>query len=291
MKEFAVLAEVENFLEASELLFISQSSLSKHIKSLEAELGAQLFDRSTRHVRITDVGSVFLEFAKQVTGLQVECAAKIRRLSTQELGSLTIGTIPIMAAYGITDLIATFRRQNPDFSVSLMEGDAALVKDALQRGDCDLAFVRDEGAEEPDFCKLPFASDSLAVVLPVNHRLAGRNTVRLDELATEDFLLLAKGSLMHALSVKACQSSGFDPHVVFTGQRAENIIDLAGQGMGVGLLMRKAGRRLLSSRSVLVAVTPAVTTYVKIYYPKDAALSVTARHFIDSAIVNHTVIK
>ncbi len=289
IKEFAVLAEVQNYLAASELLFISQSSLSKHIKALEAELGAPVFDRSTRHVRLNDVGQVFLEYAREVVALQYQCTARIRSLTADHSQALGIGAIPVMAPYGITDAIAAFKRENPLFSVTLLEGDAKALKQALQQGRCELAFIRDDGEDDPDFCKIPFAADSLAAVLPASHPLAGRKSLPLERLAGEDFMLLTPGSLLHELSLKACREAGFEPHVVFTGQRAENIIYLVGQGMGVGLLMRKAARRLLHRGVSVIEVSPPVTTYVKIYYRSDADLTPTARHFIDSLIVHHTI--
>ncbi|MGC3992855.1 MAG: LysR family transcriptional regulator [Propionicimonas sp.] len=289
IKEFAVLAEVQNYLEASDLLFISQSSLSKHIKALEAELGAPLFDRSTRHVRLNEAGAVFLEFARQVVALQYQTATRIRTMTSQRAYALTIGSIPVMAPYGILDAIAAFRRENADFSVSLIEGDAKALKDALRRNECELAFIRDDGEDDPTFSKIPFAQDALAAVLPATHALVGRKTVRLTELAQEDFMLLSPGSLLHELSVKACEDAGFEPKVVFTGQRAENILDLVSQGMGVGLLMRKAAKRLVRDRVAIIEVVPPVTTFVKIYYRSDQQLSPTARHFIDSVIVNQTI--
>ena len=60
LKEFVVLAKIENYMEAAENLFISQSTLSKHIKSLETELGINLFDRTTRQVKLNEAGRVFL---------------------------------------------------------------------------------------------------------------------------------------------------------------------------------------------------------------------------------------
>lgn len=290
IKEFAVLAEVQNYLEASELLFISQSSLSKHIKALEAEIGASVFDRSTRHVRLNEVGRVFLEYAKQVVALQYQYTTRIRSLTAARPPALGIGAIPVMGPYGITDAIAAFKRENPDFSVTLLEGDAKTLKQALRQGRCELAFIRNDGEDDPDFCRLSFAADSLAGILPAAHPLVGRKTLRLERLAEEDFMLLAPGSLLHELSLKACRDAGFEPHVVFTGQRAENIIDLVGQGMGVGLLMRKAAKRLLNRRDVaVIEVTPPVTTYIKIYYRSDADLTPTARHFIDFLVVHRTI--
>lgn len=289
LKEFVVLAEVQNYLQASEALFISQSSLSKHVKALEAELGATVFDRSTRRVRLTEAGAVFLEYAKQVVALHYECTTRIRTLTATRRHALRIGTIPVMAPYGITASIAAFRRANADFSVTLTEGDAAALKQGLHRGECDLAFIRDDGADDPQFLTIPFATDSLAAVLPAGHRLGRRKTVRLAQLADDDFMLLPPGSLLHTMSLQACAEAGFEPRVVFTGQRAENIIDLAGQGMGVGLLMRKAARRLLTPQVHLVEVAPPVVTHVRIYHRADAVLSPTARHFIDAVIVGRAI--
>ena len=70
IKEFVVLAETENYLEAAESLFISQSTLSKHIKIIEKELDVQLFDRTTRKVHLNKYGKMFLKYAKEISHLQ-----------------------------------------------------------------------------------------------------------------------------------------------------------------------------------------------------------------------------
>lgn len=291
VKEFTVLAEVQNFLRASELLFISQSSLSKHIKALEAEMGVLLFDRSTRRVQLTEAGAVFLDFAGQVVELQYRLAARIRAVGGTHQRSLVIGSIPVMGPYGIVGAIGAFARQNTDLSVTLIEGEAKALKQALLRDECELAFVRDEGGDDSEFSRIPFAEDALAAVLPPSHPLAKRGSIDLSELASEDFMLLPAGSLVHDLALSACAQAGFEPNVVFTGERAENIIDLVNEGMGVGLLMLKAASRLVgvTDKVSVVPLDPAVTTYIKIYYRSDRELPQTARHFIDSLIVNHAI--
>jgi DNA-binding transcriptional LysR family regulator len=291
VKEFTVLAEVRNFLRASELLFISQSSLSKHVKAIENELGVSLFDRSTRHVRLTEAGEVFLDFASQVVELQYRMKSRVRAVGTARRHSLSIGSIPVMEPYGITAAIGAFARQNTDLSVSVIEGDAKALKQALLRGECELAFVRDEDDDGTEFSKLSFATDALAAVLPTKHPLATRGVIRLQELVRENFLLLPAGSLVHELAVAACHEAGFEPNIIFTGERAENIIDLAAEGMGVGLLMQKAAVRLvgLATKVAVVRLEPSVLTHIKIYYCAGQQLSETSRHFIDSLIVNHAV--
>lgn len=96
VKEFIALTKTENYLEAAENLFTSQSSLSKHIKSLEAELGTTLFDRTTRQVKLNEA----------------------------EEQTLTIGSIPIMTPYSITDMLIDFKKANVKINLSIIEGEA-----------------------------------------------------------------------------------------------------------------------------------------------------------------------
>lgn len=90
LKEFIVLAKIENYLEAAENLYISQSSLSKHIKSLEAELGTTLFDRTTRQVKLNEAGRVFLKYAQQMIEIQYQFNTALLNLKEAEEQSLTI---------------------------------------------------------------------------------------------------------------------------------------------------------------------------------------------------------
>ena len=80
LKEFIVLAETKNFWEASERLYMNQSTLSKHIKSLENDLGVALFTRTTRRVELTNYGEIFLPYAKSVTRSEVEGISAIQRM-------------------------------------------------------------------------------------------------------------------------------------------------------------------------------------------------------------------
>ena len=80
LKEFVVLAETKNFWEASDRLYMNQSTLSKHIKSLENELGVDLFLRTTRRVELTNYGQTFLPYAKSITHFEFEGISAIRSL-------------------------------------------------------------------------------------------------------------------------------------------------------------------------------------------------------------------
>ena len=286
-KEFVVLAQTRNFLEASNQLFISQSSLSKHIKSLEKELGVTLLDRSTRKVELSSIGRVFLPYAKRIARTNYELQTALFDQLENERMILTIGSIPVMAPYGITNILALFEHDNAGHHLQLFEGDADELKEMLRRDKLELAFIRewdgdvrrDSGDEE--FSTVPYANDHLVAVLPNEHKLAVRECIRLSELAHEEFLLLPKGSVMHALILDACAVEGFVPQIRYQGNRAENIIDLVARGMGVSLLMQKPVAYLATSDIALVDVEPTIDTQIKVYFRRGEELSPAAKQFLE----------
>lgn len=282
-REFAVLAETENFLDASEALFISQSTLSKHIKAMENELDVQLFERTTRRVRLNENGRIFLRYARQIASIQYQYTSEFNSRSEKERHRLHIGSVPVLASYNITEAIVRFKKDNKNMYVELTEGDSDALKTLLRQGKCELAFIRSSPEEaDEEFAKIPYASDSLVAVLSKNHPFADRESLSWDELEKEDLLLLRPESMVHQLCKKYCREAGFEPHIIYTGERADNIIDLVEKEMGISLLMKKPIQHLAKSRVALVDIKPPVISNIQIYFKKDTTLSEAARQFISS---------
>lgn len=284
--EFIVLSKTRNFLEASEQLNISQSSLSKHMQSLEKELGVTLLDRSTRKVSLSKEGRVFLPFAQKMSRLDYEMRNALSEDSRLEQKVLGIGSIPVMTPYGITKILADYERDNPGVRLRIQENDAAQLKEMMRKGDLELAFVRewdteDEEGGDAEFHSLTYATDELVAVLPLAHPLASMGKVALSELSDEDFLLLPSGSVMYSLILDVCSRAGFVPRVRYSGSRADNIIDLVSRGMGVSLLMKKPAAYLDNQRVVLVDVDQTFRTYIKLYRLSGRRLSAEARSFYE----------
>lgn len=263
--EFAILAQSRTFLDAADLLFMSQSTLSKHIMSMERELGCTLIDRTQRHVTLTPQGETFLTYAQKIATLQHRYLSALRSDQTAPTEHITVGSIPIMAPYGITDAVIDFQQASPNYQVELIEGEGDKLKQMLLREDIDLAFIRDAGADEPEFKKIPFTSDRLVAVLPEDHSLAQRDHLEVGDLRDENFLMLPQGSFVSDLVVNLCSEAGFSPRITFTGKRAENIISLVARGAGVSLLMRRPAESLAGGKVALVDIDPAITTQVRIF--------------------------
>ena len=285
--EFVVLAQTCNYLQAADQLFISQSSLSKHIKALERELGVELFNRTTRRVQLTEHGRVFLPFARRIASAGHEALVALDNARDNERRVLEMGTIPVMVPYGITKLLRDFERDHPNVRLRITEGDADMLRDRLRKHTLDLAFIREwdggvaNDGDDSEFATIDYAEDRLAAVLPAGHPLAARPTIRLSELANEEFLLLPQGTVMDALITDACAVEGFVPEVRYRGTRAENIIDLVSRGMGVSLLMRTPAAYLTRSAVSIVDLEQPIVTKIRLYRLRDQEPSPEARKFLN----------
>ena len=288
LQEFLVLAETCNYREAADRLYMAQSSLSKHIISLETELGVSLFERTTRNVRLTDYGTQLIPYARQITGLTYQFEAELMQKNAD---LLTIGTIPTMAQYNIIDLILTFKEKYPDTRVRISEDDTLLLKAGLLNRKYELAFIRDGN---PPFStatsaddlieKTKYQDDYVVAIIPSEHSLHGRSTIALPELKNHRLCLLKEGTLLFNVCLKACQAADFVPNIFFESHRISNIITMAAKGNCVALLLNQHLKYINDNHAALTAfsvaeVLPRITTTVSLARLKTEKLSPAAVEF------------
>lgn len=297
-REFVILAETQNYWAAAERLFIGQSSLSKHIKTLEKSLGAPLFDRTSRRVELTDFGKLMLPYAQSVAKLQYEYEAAAFNYLHEENEVLNVASIPAMAHYGITDLLIRFQLDFPTVRVNTHEADTLDVRERLLDRRCDLAFFRDSVAylehdpdKEAQLTKIPFFHDMLVAVLPRDHPLAGEKSLELRQLADEYFTFIKEGSMPYTLCMRACREAGFIPQVLFTSHNLEALLDMVSKGSCVSLLF--AGHVQFphdvafpdGRPFAVVPVTPEIQTTVYLGHLKNTPLSPAAAHFVEYCMI------
>jgi DNA-binding transcriptional LysR family regulator len=280
IKEFILLVETVNFAAAADALFISQATLSRHIMDIEEELKVPLFYRTSRKVILSEYGAVFLPYAKKMVTVQNEYTSELVRTHKANDSSITIGALQAMSCYNIMEPIALFKLKEPHIHFSIIQEKSPMLHDRLRNGDCDFAFMRDLGTEKDcEFDKLPFATDSLAVALSVNHPLAFADKIHLQQLKDEDFLLMPKYTTTYKLAMNACQKAGFEPHLAFDGTTGRAIFDMVGHGLCVSLLMKKPALQMCGLNSVLTDIDPPEHSYINLVY-NYASLSTTGRHFL-----------
>jgi DNA-binding transcriptional LysR family regulator len=247
LRYFIVLAEELNFSRAAERLHIAQPPLSQQIRSLEDELGLQLFDRTTRPLRLTPAGQVFLEQARQVF-MQVEQAmVSAQRASRGELGRLTVGINTSIANSLLPDILRTFRRRFPDVELVLHEQSSYQQLQELCDRKIDVGFVNLHHLQNIDennntFSFIPILQEPFVLVLPESHPLAAQTQVSLEALADELFILppahLPSGLYYQIVSL--CQHVGFSPKVKQEATWMSTVLSLVAGGVGISLLPANA---------------------------------------------------
>jgi LysR family transcriptional activator of glutamate synthase operon len=277
--DFAVIAKLGSFSLAAEEVFISQSSLSKHIMALEKELNVQLFDRTSRKVALSEAGSQILPYANQV----FEIKERITRIAAEEVGRqervIKIASIPVMAQYDITGAIARFQKERPEINLSITEYDQCEILRLLESGECELAFTRKSREESAILEYTTFCKDYLVVVLPRAHRLSAEKALQLQQLENEEFLFLDKRTVFYKLCFDLCSGAGFEPKIKYSGNRPENIIELVSQGMGIALLMKRHTDYFKNAGVTCIDVTPRVESSICLAKIKGHKLSNAAKVF------------
>ncbi len=280
LKEFVHLAEVRNFLTASQDLFISQSSLSKHIKVIETELGTPLFNRTTRKVTLTEAGEIFLEYAREITKQQMEYTLAIEKLKSNKDDAVSLGVLPSMAQYDITDIVYTFQRKNPDMKLNLIMADSKELKTKLEEGSLDMAFLRETELDE-NFCRILFASDRLVALVPVDHPLAAYDSLKLEQLKNEDLCLMAQGTTLYELCDRLCREAGFEMKVFYSSHHLTTIADFVRKGEAIALITEGQTRFLINPRVKVVPIEPAVEMKINLCYNRSYKPNQAGYKFIE----------
>lgn len=283
LQEFLILADTRNFWEASARLFMGQSTLTRHVKLMEEELGVALFERTSRRVELTQYGRLLLPYAQIIVNAQRDCMNRIQAKKDAESGKVILGVIPSMVPYRITELLVGFRSSHMENEVRVLEADTLDLKKSLQEQKCALAFLRESDVfpiNEKELVKIPFTLDRMVALLPIAHPLSESASIRLEQLKEEKFILLNQGTLLRQIAIDACQRSGFLPDIVLSCQRLNSIVDLVSQGAGVSLIMDRHMKEPLyfnnpaeCKRFEAVPIAPPVFSRTFLCYPRSRVLS------------------
>lgn len=281
LREFTVVAKLGSFSRAAEELCLSQSALSKHILALERELGAPLLVRNSRNVSLSVAGAQILPLAAQIYQLSNKIRVAADHQSLREKTFLRIASIPVMAQYNITGLLAKFQQLHPQVALEVSECEQKELLTLLEKSQCELGFYRKGLGDEENLDFVEICRDNLVAVLPVGHPLAQQSSIHLLELREEPLLFLDQQTGFHHIYSALCRGAGFVPNITYTGHRPENIVDLVAQNMGIALLMRRHTDFVANPDVVTVDISPMVESSVCLIRRSDRKLSGPGQEFWD----------
>ena len=183
---FETVAEERSFSRAGQKLFRSQPAISLAVKRLEADLGAQLIDRSARSLRLTDAGREVLSYAKQFRALERKMRVDLAELSDLRAGKLIVGANESTALY-LLGHVEAFRRRHPGIDVELRRSLSSRIPEAVLDGSLELGAISyDPG--DPKLRTYRLYEDRLTFVVSPEHRFSSRRDVGIAELGNETFI-------------------------------------------------------------------------------------------------------
>ncbi|TXS48841.1 LysR family transcriptional regulator [Streptomyces sp. t39] len=263
MRYVVAVAETGSFTRAAERCLVVQSALSHQIARLERELGARLFERTSRRVRLTPAGTAFLPAARQCLDAAGRAAAEVAAAVGEVRGRLTVGLIPSVAAVDIPGALRDFHRLHPEVRIGLRVGASEELAEQVRQGAVDVAFLGLPTSSAPPrgVHARELARDRLVAVVAPDHALAGGPAVGLRRLSREVFVDLPAGTAGRVQSDQAFTAAGLVRDVAFEVTNADFLARLVGQGLGIALLPAAYARRLAGVTTVEVTNGPVRVEY------------------------------
>ncbi len=241
LRYFLALAEELHFGRAAKRLAISQPPLSLNIQQLEASVGAQLFVRNSREVRLTAAGQAFVPKARALLDQSVEAAQHVRNVDQGLVGHLHIGFVGAMLYRGLPQMLREFQLMHPSLQVSLQELSSQDQLMALAQERLDVGFVHTTRVP-PQLSRILVASQPFVCCLHRSHPLAGRASrqgrIALAELQGEPFAMVSRAVSpdYHDRIVTLCNGAGFHPDIRYELRHWLSVVSLVSQGLGVALV-------------------------------------------------------
>ncbi len=234
---FLELADELHFWKTSEKVFITQSALSRQIKSLENELGFRLFERDKRNVKLTTAGEFLkTEFAKILTDFE-SVTRHAKQISAGEIGTIRIGHPASITFSVLPEILSKVSQKHPNIVAQMTEVDVIDVDSSLLTHRIDIAFSRELPKSKKLASKL-LLTENFALVVSENHSINQTETVNLNDLKDEHFVLPSlAGKSEHAAQLRAIfAEAGFAPHVRFESDFGSTLLGLVAKGLGVSLM-------------------------------------------------------
>lgn len=233
---FLTLAETLSFRQAAERMHLSQPAVTAVIARIEAALEVKLFDRTTRQVRLTGPGQVFVEQARRLRHTAQDAVRAVREVASLQAGQVAMAAMPSLAATVVPRAYARFAQAHPGIRLKLLDTLSGPAFDMVRAGQVDFALTAANPAY-PDLDYLPLASDGFVLLLPKSHALA-RSTqpLRWPDVATLPHISMPLPSSVRQYADAALLEHRIQFSPQFELEHLASIKALVAAGLGVAAL-------------------------------------------------------
>lgn len=235
LRYFVKVAELKNFTRAAESCNVSQPSLSQQISKLERELGRPLFERLGRSVELTVAGEILYEHASRILIHVEEATGQIHDEAEAGKGRIAIGAIPTVAPFLLPNLLSNFTKQFPAAQVAVHE---LVTEEALRKcrkGDLDLILLA-RPFDETGLRVESLFTEELWLAVAKKHPLLERKRLTVEEIQTEQFILLDEAHCLAENILSFCSQRSFLPTVSCRGSQLQTVLELVSTRCGISLI-------------------------------------------------------
>lgn len=239
LRYFQAVAEELSYSKAARRLRIAQPALSRAVQELEQDLGALLFDRGGRAIRLTPAGAVLLHDAGLIFDRLDETVRRVRRTAAGEEGELRLGYIGPPTRGFLGPLLKAYRERHPRVTVLLEERTPERVAEMVSKGRLAIGLTRPVLAGDSLGLKsLLLLEEPFSALVAVDHPLANRVSLRWKDLAGQPVVVLARreGAGSHDTILAACQEAGFSPRIAHAPSVIGTVLQYVEAGAGIGLV-------------------------------------------------------
>ncbi|MDC7287539.1 LysR family transcriptional regulator [Blautia schinkii] len=272
IQDFLALAELGSSYAAAEKLFVSQSTLVRHIQSFEEEFGVALFDRTRSGFVLNEAGKTFLPYAQKIAYAQKQCYMALHHEDNES------SVIKVTAFGKIIDLLIDFRKRYPQLTVEYYHPENAEMK--LREGLVDVAFMANVDNSDNELVKIPFMSIRMLAVVYDTHPLAEQDSVTLEELKDEQFVALTEDITFSDMFMEFFNKVGFTPNVVMTAPVGPDVMRLVKEKFGIALIHGTPDNAPAEPGLKIIDIVPNVDYNIEMCYRNDANLPKATETFV-----------
>ncbi len=241
LEVFRAVAQTKSFTRASHTLFISQSTVSQHIRELEDSLNIKLFSRNRRNVALTPAGETLLEYGRNIFQMLGDAETAVQTVRDPYSGKVSFGCASTTLLYHLPDVLTDYAAKYPNVELNITGGTIQDVSNSMLSGDLDLALVV-LPLSSPGLEKIILFEESFAGVMSSAHVLSKRSRLSISDIANERFILHRQGQNTRKLVDRYLFKQRITPTVAIELAETEAIKAMVARGLGVSILPRSAFR-------------------------------------------------
>ena len=279
LNAFVAVVREGGFSQASKVLAVTQSTVSKSVKQLEDEVELVLLDRGRQPSRPTIAGELVYNAAVKLLIGRSELATQLDELRGVRRGRLSLGVPPIGSSTLFAPLLATYLKRYPGIEVSLSEHGSERLQSLLAQGDIELAAMLLPVAHEFEWVSVRI--EPLVAILSRSHPLAQNATIDLAALRDIPFILFEAGFGLNRIILGACAQLGFAPTVAARSAQVEFVAELAAAGLGVAFLPRMIAAGARENVVQILIKNPSIDWHIAMTWRRGAVLSHAAEAWME----------